>query len=452
MSGVTLWIIFGVLGLAVALISVANAKRRAAELDRTWQAAADNLGFAFEAGTADGGPTITGSVDGLDAQVVAYAKKSGSTSTRFTMYTVQFPRLGIGLHLMRQAGVGQILKVFGTQDLEIGDPEFDKAFIVQSTDVDAARALLTPGRTMVLNRLLATNPDLTVLDDRIIIDRRGRVRDSAVIVSLLRRLASAAAILADANRSATMSNVVEQRIEGTVPIGIGTDDDAPLGIDARLALGETLTTSGAIGLAGRLFAALAAELPADREIVGWADRSRADRTSSTTTALPPVTPETVDLNGTEPLYTPDLETEPATPAAVRESDPAARSAPDEDAVAVATDLFGSHQLSFQTASRYEEAFAGRTVRWSGRLRKVRTVDDDRVLGPGPFDKAVVDVASLENDLYGSTVVSAVVAFPAGSVESVPPGTEIAFTGRLAGIDALVRNLFVADGSLTSEPG
>jgi hypothetical protein len=450
-SGVALWILFGVLGVAVALISIASARRRAAELDRTWQAAADNLGFTFEAGTAHGGPVIAGSVDGLNARVVAYAKKSGSTSARFTMYTVQFPPLGIGLHLMRQAGVGQILKVFGTQDLEIGDPEFDKAFIVQSTDVNAARELLTPGRTMVLNRLLATNPDLTVLDDRIIIDRRGRVRDPEVIVSLLRRLASAAVILADANRSATMTNVVDRRIEGSVPTRIGADDDAPLGIDARLTLGETLTASGAIGLAGRLFAALATELPTDREVLGWAERSRPDG-ASTAQALPPAEPETVDLNGTEPLYTPDLGTEPDTLATFRESGPKVPAAADEDALAVAADLFGSHQLSFQTASRYEEAFAGRTVRWSGKLRKVRTVDHDRVLGPGPFDKAVVDVASLENDLYGSTVVSAVVAFPAGSVETVPPGTVIAFTGKLAGIDALVRNLFVANGTLTSEPG
>jgi len=427
------------------VISVANAKRLAAELDRTWQSAADNLGFSFEAGTANGGPVIAGSVDGLQAKVVAYAKKSGSTSARFTLYTVQFPPLGIGLHLMKQAGVGQLLKVFGTQDLVIGDPEFDKAFIVQATDVAAARELLTPGRTMVLNRLLATNPDLTVLDDRIMIDRRGRVRDPALIVSVLRRLASAAAILADAEPSTMMSNAVEQRIEGTVPAGIGTDGNVPRGIDARLTLGESLTTSGAIGLAGKLFAALAAELPADREIVGWADHSRTDGVP-TPAAPPPTQPEIVNLDDTEPKYTPDLETDPDMPATVRGSDSTVPTA-NEDALAVATALFGSHQLSFQTASHYDEAFAGRTVCWSGRLRKVRTVDHDRILGPGPFDKAIVDVASLENDLYGSTVVSAVVALPAGSAASIPPGTDVTFTGHLAGIDALIRNLYVADGVL-----
>ena len=120
---------------------------------------------------------------------------------------------------------------------------------------------------------------------------------------------------------------------------------------------------------------------------------------------------------------------------------------DSDAFAIATDLFGENRLSFETAALFDERYAGRRVEGSGKLRKAATVDHYRVLGDGPFTKAVIDIALLENDLFGNTVVTAIAAFPPGSIDEIQPGEDIAFVGDLVGIDALVRNLFVGDASL-----
>jgi predicted nucleic acid-binding protein len=421
MNGLPLWIIFGIFAAAGALISIAVAKRQLAHMNTAWQSAAETLGFSFEAGSMRNGPTISGMVDDRLAGVHSYTKSSGKSSNRYTRYTVEFPAVGVGLRLSRQAGLGQLLKILGTQDIVIGDPAFDEAFIVKSSDPRGVRAVLTPGRTMALNQLLAVHPEVVVTDDRIVIDRRGTVRDADVIVSTLRRVASVANLLADAGVSTELTSLIEQRLEGTLPADYEPEPELPQGIDARIATGEALAAFGVIDVAQKIFEALAVELPVDRDVVGWSEQTRQ-----------PIEQAQISAERTE----------------VAAKTPVVDSAPlgdvNADAVAIATDLFGENRLSFETAALFDERYAGRRVAWSGKLRNAGMVDHYRVLGDGPFTKAVIDIAVLENDLFGNTVVTAIVAFPPGSIDSIQPGEDIAFSGKLVGIDALVRNLFVAE--------
>ena len=139
---------------------------------------------------------------------------------------------------------------------------------------------------------------------------------------------------------------------------------------------------------------------------------------------------------------------PPDPPPVRDEPPADSTS--RDAFDVAIDLFGENRLSFETAALFDERYAGRNVEWSGKLRKSTTVESYRILGDGPFTKAVIDIALLENDLFGNTVVTAIVAFPEGALDFIEPGEEIAFSGELVGIDALVRNLLVGDAVRVAE--
>lgn len=441
------WIIFVGFALLVAAGITIGTKRQIASMNQAWQVAAETLGFTITPATWRGGPAIEGLLDGAPAEIRSYTKSTGKSSTRYTRYTVSFPPIGIGLRLQRQSGMGMFLKVLGTQDIIIGEPVFDEAFIVQASDPQAARAVLGAGTTMVLNRLIALHPEIVVSDDRIVLDRRTTVRDADTLVSTLRRLASAASVLADARESEALTKLVEHRLAGTIPEVYDPEAVSEGSIDARLTVGESLMASGTLDIAGRIFQALGAELPADIEVAGWSRQTGRPGMGQPSPAPPDLTPPPQPIPE-ESVTAPPPEPSPPRPAEV------ARPADehddfDRDAVAIATDLFGSNRLSFETAERFSDLYTDRMVQWTGKVREAEIVERDRILGDGPFTKAIVEVASLENDLFGSTVVSTVVALPESDLGRVREGNEIQFAGRLTGIDALVRTLYVGDGRVVS---
>ena len=449
MDSFPFWIFFIGIGLIVAGGFAIAAKKQMDAMNEAWQAAATTLGFDFASGSWGGGPTLTGTFDGAAAEIHSYTKSSGKSSTRYTRYTVGFQPIGVGLRLSRQSGFGSILKVLGIQDIEIGESTFDEAFLVQAADPQAARAFLTPGVTMVLNRLIAVHPETVVSDDKLVLDQRATVRDPDTLVSTIRRLASAAAVLGDVGESDALSKLVEDRLAGTIPGPYEPRPDANQSVDSRLSVGETLMAAGSIGVAGRIFEALGAQLPADVEVAGWSEHARRSAADPSANEQPDVQPPP------PPAPPPRAEAE-ETPAPVsREaSDPLPAEIEtwkgddvDRDALALATDLFSENRLSFETAQLFDEKHAGRDVEWTGKVRRAVVVDHDRLLGDGPFTKAVIEVASLENDLFGNTVVSAVTALPTRAAETLPEGSTVTFTGRLIGIDALVRNVYVGQARL-----
>ena len=440
------WIFFIGVGLVVAGAFIFAAKKQLDAMNEAWRAAAERLGFDFAPGSWSGGPTVTGVLDGSPAEIHSYTKSSGKSSSRYTRYTVEFRPIGVGLHLSRQSGVGYLLKVLGTQDIEIGDPPFDNAFIVQAIDPRAARSVLTPGTTMMLNRLIAVHPEIVVTDDQLVLDRRGTVRDPDTLVSTLRRLASAATVLGDAGESDALSKLMEQRLEGSIPMDDEPDLNATRSVDAQLSAGEALMAAGSFGVAGRIFEALGAQLPADIEVSGWSEYARQSAGGSSAdqpSDIPPPPRPTAAEREEGPAGVPRQL--PKAPSAEVES--AKEDDVDRDALALATYLFSENRLSFETAQLFDETYTGRAVEWTGKVRKAAVVDHDRVLGDGLFTKAVIEVASLENDLFGNTVVSAVVGLPPRAVGNLPEGSTVTFAGTLVGIDALVRNVYVGQARL-----
>jgi len=442
------WIFFIGVGLIVAGTSVFAAKKQLDAMNEAWRAAAERVGFEFAPGSWSGGPTMTGMLEGSPAEIHSYTKSSGKSSTRYTRYTVEFPPIGVGLHLSRQTGIGYLLKVLGTQDIEIGDPTFDEAFIVQATDPQAARTVLTPGTTMMLNRLIAVHPEIVMSDDQLVLDRRGTVRDPDTLVSTLRRLASAATVLGDADESGALSKLVEQRLAGTIPMDYEPDPQASQSIDSQLSVGEALMAAGSVGVAGRIFEALGAQLPADIEVAGWSEYARQSAsgppTDQQSDAPPPPPSLPPAFEPVEPPHDADRQLPGPEPDDVES---AKGSDVDRDALALAVHLFSENRLSFETAQLFDETYAGRDVEWTGKVREAEVVDRDRVLGDGPFTKAIIEVASLENDLFGNTVVSAVVALPTQTADTLFEGSTVTFAGTLIGIDALVRNVYVDEARL-----
>ena len=121
-------------------------------------------------------------------------------------------------------------------------------------------------------------------------------------------------------------------------------------------------------------------------------------------------------------------------------------APDADPAAAAEALFAPGLMSFDTARVFEERYEGRTLQWSGTLKRARSYASDMVFGPGPGTRAVLLVHVLEQEGYGSREVRAVLQLPPEAEGELADrsGEELAFEGRLVSCDAFMRNLFVAE--------
>jgi hypothetical protein len=390
---------FWVIVLVGALISmgVRLGKRvQARSFSGSWAEAAERLGFAMT-GTGYLGLAMSGSTGPLRVNIHVY-RSSGKNAATHTRYEIGLPMLGLGLRLSSESGWQGLLKAFGAKDVEIGDPGFDARFVVKASNSNRARRYFTPQRVAALNALFEQHPGFILTDDELLLETPGIATDVDEIVSTVERLLTTA-------RALVMDPAESDQV----------------------LLGDWLTV------------APTAEARAERagddgdelaEMVAVGDGEDSAREQELQRVF-----ETLE----------EYAEEAATAEPVEEGDVTATPAPaDRDALLVASRLFGDSQLSFQTRARFDEEFAGRNIEWSGTVKRpaglmaTRAFDDDRAV-------LVLEVASLEDELYGTTAIDAIVAFPAGAAPE--PGDTVRFTGHLVDVDGVSKDLYVADGKL-----
>ena len=122
---------------------------------------------------------------------------------------------------------------------------------------------------------------------------------------------------------------------------------------------------------------------------------------------------------------------------------------DHSAATVASRLFGDRQLGFEAERTFNDEYLEAIVEWTGRVERQAGISASRRFEGEDHSVIEISVATLEDDLYGTTSVDALVAFPAGS-EIPERGETVRFSGTLIAIDALTKDLYVADGRI--EPG
>lgn len=400
--------IFPFLILAGIVMAIIGALRHRNAYRVAWTAAAEELGLQIEQANFLTSPKIRGSVGAFGATVETAS--SGSNNNTYTRYRVTYPSLNMGLSLRSENPFTKITRFFGVQDVEVGDRRFDDTFQVQADSEELIRAFLTPGRREALIRLIASYGNVTITDDTIKYDKGKVETDGSTIVSTVRRLVSTAQVLTDDQQATPVADAIRARLRGD--LGTAAEEVSaavephPDDVDDRILEGETLYLAGRTDDAKAVFEDLAERLPNDPDVAGWA----------------------AEVNRPTP---------PPRPSATVDTDP----------MAISQRLFGENRLSFETTRIYEDEFAGRSVRWQGAVRRVTAYEADHDFRNGPITKAVVEIATIENDLYGNARVDAVVAFPPGTGQHLAEGQDVTFTGRLVKADGLVRNLFVADGQL-----
>lgn len=94
----------------------------------------------------------------LDTYTVTNSTGSSTTSTTYTRMRAPFiNKDGFHFELYREGFFSSLGKLFGMQDIQIGDPFFDKDFIIKSSDPEKIRTLLSDTR---MKGLIQRQPQL----------------------------------------------------------------------------------------------------------------------------------------------------------------------------------------------------------------------------------------------------------------------------------------------------
>lgn len=403
--GLVFFIVFG-----GVIFAMAAAHSRA--VGASWENAARRLGLTARTGGIFTRPTLSGRIGAIDVHVRTVNKGKNNV---YTVYAVRYPQRTRPFRISREHMLSGFAKLFGAQDVTIGDHRFDSSFMVKADDPQGLATYLTPSRRVELLGFASTNRSMVATESTVEATYRGSESRADRLVTRVKRIVSVAEQLAEDDALHLDENEA-LLVRQAGDLGRSAHDLRDIGLtrptDYRTRIGEVEAhvAGEELDAAGAELEELAVELPADREVEGW-------RRELSATSIEPT---------------------PTVP----------RSSGDVPSDEMIQDLFGSTKLSFETAERFRLRYKNRDVDWQGVVRSTRDYSSDHDFGEEPGVKAVITVAEVEHDLYGNSTIDAVVQLPAGT--SIRRGDVVTFTGRLIKVDPLMRNLYVANGTLIDD--
>jgi hypothetical protein len=367
-----------IFGLIVAIAVAASASSRRYETQ--WKAAAQRLQLGLQAGRWFSRPKISGSVGSLTVIIDVSSSSSGSSSSVRTRYRVGYPSLGLDLRMTRQTGLAKAAALLGMSDVKIGDPAFDEAFAVKTSDPQRLTVRLSPATRRILLDMVEDYRSVKITDEQVSYEKNGIDRDTGVVVTTAQRLIEAARALQGAT------------VESTRP-----DPAPPVPVREPIPPPPPVLQPD----------------PFDPKPV------------FDPVPPPPIAPEQPRPPQAQPR---PMETKPA---------PVGSAPPTVTADEVAGVLFARKGLSFQIARLFEEDYEGQAIDWAGEVREVITG-----IGPNDPTRVTVLVATVRHELFGLVQVEAIASLTGRTPRGLAAGQQINLTGTLSGIDAMSRRLFV----------
>lgn len=452
-----------VVGIVVPTV-IAQSKRA----NQAWVSAGRTLGLGYHAPRFLAPRRIEGSLPGAYVIVDTVRRGSGKNSKTYTRYRSRYHHsLGLGIRLSREGFFSGVGKLFGAQDIEVGDASFDADVIVKGHSPQRVIEFLTPARRVRIHRALMSYHGLTINDDEISWEKRGVVSNASEIVNTVRRLSQLAWFLSGKREEdKPLERAVAAQREGRLEEALEAVQEIPVleavePLEARVLEGEMLYMAGRREEAARIFERAREEAPEDPEIGTWAEHSRravAERRpveapppvdasppeERSETPAPPA-PGVADVEEVEP---PPAAQPTALPPAAEEFKAPAGGVGLE-AAAVCEEVFRSGHTSLDANRVFEERYQGQTVRWSGVLKRVESFSYDYVFGSEAGVKALLEIHDLTADAYGTKQVQAMVRLPPADEQALREriGETVVFEGRLQQVDGLMRNVYVTDGHI-----
>jgi hypothetical protein len=183
-----------VAGVGVLGWSLVGARRYEARVTAAWSAAAERLGGTYLPATRGflrrSGRRIEATIAGVAITVDTHVVSTGKSSSTFTRWRARAPlAFALELHVLPHGFLRDLSVKLGAQDLELGDPGFDRQWVVKGNRPALVRELLDAEARGAMPALSAgVTPEAGGLRT----SQRGLVTD----VELLTRLARALAVVA----------------------------------------------------------------------------------------------------------------------------------------------------------------------------------------------------------------------------------------------------------------
>jgi hypothetical protein len=130
-----------------------------------WRSLSDQIGSEFKDGGFFSEDKVVARVKDWTLTLDTYTVSTGKTSITYTRMRAPYVNKdGFRFKIYRKGVFSEIGKMFGSQDVEIGFPEFDEDFIIKGNDEQKLRSLFANNK---IRELIALQPDicLEVKDD-----------------------------------------------------------------------------------------------------------------------------------------------------------------------------------------------------------------------------------------------------------------------------------------------
>jgi hypothetical protein len=124
--------------------------------DEVWRQLTEEIGAEFvERGFWKGGSKVQAQVGPWTVTLDTYTDSSGESSTTYTRMRAPYVNPeGFRFTIYRKGFFSDLGKLLGMQDIEVGEPEFDEAFIIKGNDEDRVRVLFSDStiRQLILDQ------------------------------------------------------------------------------------------------------------------------------------------------------------------------------------------------------------------------------------------------------------------------------------------------------------
>jgi hypothetical protein len=121
-----------------------------------WQQLADQLGATYVAGGFAKGDKVQARVDEWTVTLDTFVVATGHSAVPYTRMRAPYVNAdGFRFTIYRKGVFTALGKLLGMEDVEVGFPEFDEAFVIKGTDEPKLRALFG---NAAIRRLLTAQP------------------------------------------------------------------------------------------------------------------------------------------------------------------------------------------------------------------------------------------------------------------------------------------------------